>query len=213
MDIIKENKFLLLLKFLILILIAIFGLLYKEKYLNCLTKDFIMCLTSNKYISKSGKFSFRYPKKYPVTFKTGNELLNQYNFDNNYVEWVNFSREFYPNAGGDRLGAIIVEKNISYQSINQFIDQILYDFNKSSKQYKKFQPQIEYLKISGKNAAKIIKSRQSYNLTPSKNEYVIIHNKYLYIIDFYYDEYYHKLPKEYYQKGEQLILSTFTFND
>jgi hypothetical protein len=199
---IKKNKSFLWFLLPLLLLVVIFGFLYKEKYLRCLSKDFTLCITSKKYVSASGKFTFRYPKDYPVTFKTGNEMVSQYNFDNKYGEWVNFSSEFYPNAGGDRLGSIIVEKNSSYQSVNQFGDKTLSDFDKLPEQYKGTPPKIEYLKIGGVNAVR----------SPPSDDYVLVHNGELYRIGFDYNDYYHKLPIEHYQKGKELILSTFTFN-
>lgn len=209
---IKKNKSFLWFLLPLLLLVVFFGFLYKEKYLNCLTKDFTLCISSKKYVSASGKFTFRYSKDYPITFKTGNEMVSQYRFDDKYVEWVNFSNEFYPNAGGDRLGSVIVEKNFSYQNVNQFGDKTLSDFNKLPKQYKGTQPKIEYLKVGGENTVRIATSQQPSSFSPPSDEYILVHKGESYRISFDYNDYYHKLPIEYYQKGKELILSTFAFN-
>lgn len=196
----------------LLLLTAIFGFLYKEKYLNCIGKNFSVCITSRKYVSVNGKFSFRYPKDYPITFKSGSDLVSQYHFDDKYAEWVNFSNEFYSSAGGDRLGSIIVEKNSPYQSVNQFGDETLSNFNKLPERFKGTSPGIEYLKVGGENAVRVITSQQQSSFNPPSDDYILIYKGELYRIGFDYNDYYHKLPLEYYQKGKELILSTFVFN-
>jgi len=206
-----KSQFLLLLAFLALG-VLIFGFLYKESYLGCVIKDFSLCIKSKKYVSETGKFTFRYPNDYPISLKTGSELINQYNFDDTYVEWVNFSNEFYPNAGGDRLGSVVVEKNSPYQSVNQYGEKTISDFNKLPERYKGTPPKIEYLKIGGENAVRITTSQQPSSFNPPSDDYVLIHNGELYRIGFDYNDYYHKSSIEYYEKGKEIILSTFAFN-
>jgi hypothetical protein len=207
---IKKNKSLLWFLLLLLLFAVIFGFLYKEKYLNCLTKNIYMCISSKKYTSVNNKFSFRYLKDYPLTFAS-EDNLNKSGWNGKFAEWVNFSNEFYPNAGGDRLGSIIVEKNASYQSINQFGDEILNNFNKKPERLKGTPPKTEYLKIGGENAVRIVTSQQPSSFSQPSDDYVMVRNRELYRIGFDYNDYYHKLPIEYYQKGKELILSTFTF--
>ena len=208
----KKNKLPLWLLLPLLLLVLIFGYLYKEKYLYCLTRNLSLCLKSNKYVSATGKFSFRYPQDYPLTFKTGKNLVDQYHFDDKYTEWVNFSSEFYPNAGGDRLGSIIIEKNTPYQSAKEFGEKTLSDFNKLPERYKGTPPKIEYLKVGSVDAARVTTSQQPSSFNPPNDEFVLVHKGELYKISFDYNDYYHKLPLEYYQKGKELIISTFTFN-
>lgn len=210
--IIKKYKLSFWLLLPLLLLVITFGYLYREKYLSCMIGDFSFCIKSNKYISATGKFSFRYPQDYPLTFKTGVDLVNQYRFDDKYAEWVNFSSEFYPNAGGDRLGNIIVEKSSSYNSVKEFGNKTLADFNKLPERYKGTPPTIEYLKVGGEDAVRITTSQQPSSFNPPSDEYVLVHKGELYRISFDYNDYYHKLPIEYYQKGKELILSTFSFN-
>ncbi|MBI4004531.1 hypothetical protein HY358_00165 [Candidatus Roizmanbacteria bacterium] len=196
----------------LLSLSLVFGYLYKEKYLSCVTKDFSLCIKSNKYISVTEEFSFRYPQAYPITAKTGEELKNTYNSDFGSVEWVNFSSEFYPNAGGDRLGSVIIEKSTSYKNVREFGDKTLEDPNKLPEKYKGTLPKIEYMKVGGEDAIRITISQQPSSFNPPSDEYILIRTGKLYRISFDYNDYYHKSPVDYYQKGKQLILSTFTFN-
>lgn len=210
--IIKKYKFSLWLLLPFILLVLVFGYLYKEKYLNCATKDFALCIKSNKYISAIGEFSFRYPQDYPLTFKTGKNLVNQYHFDDKYAEWVNFSSEFYLNAGGDRLGSIIVDKNASFQNVTDFGDKTLADFNKLPERLKGTPPKIEYMKVGDEDTVRITITQQPSSFNPPSDEYILVHKGELYRISFDYNDYYHKLPVEYYQKGRELILSTFTFN-
>jgi len=196
----------------VIILVGVLGLLYKEMYLNCITKDFSMCIQSKKYNSASGEFIFRYPKDYPISFKSGSDMVSQYNFDDKYVEWVNFSEEWYPNAGGERLGDVIVNKKTDFNSVKEYGDKELSDFNSLPKQYKGTSPKIEYLKIGGEDAARISLAQQPSSFSPPSDNYIIIHNGHLYTISFDYNDYYHKLPIEYYNKAKEVILSTFSFN-
>jgi len=201
---IKYKSYLLVLFLPIAILVVNFSFLYKEKYLSCITKDFSLCINSKKYISSIRKFTFRYPNDYPVTFKTGDELKNEYGSDFDSLEWINFSNEFYPNAGGDRLGSIILEKNSTYKDIKEYTSKELSNSEIS--------PKIEYVKIGGKDAvcSSLKEQPHSFNL-PSENCFVI-YKGVLYLISFDYNVYYHKLPVEYYKKAKGLILSTFIIN-
>jgi hypothetical protein len=169
-------------------------------------------MKSNIYTSSIREFSFRYPKDYPLTFKTGEDLVKQYNFDDKYAEWVNFSSEFYSNAGGDRLGSIIIEKNTFHQNVQEFGEKTLSDFNKLPERYKGTPPRIEYLKIGGIDAVRVTTSQQPSSFNPPSDEFVLIHNGELYRLSFDYNDYYHKLPVEYYRRGKELILATFSFN-
>lgn len=195
-----------------IILFVAMGYLYSERYLFCFTKDISMCLQSKKYNSVSGEFIFRYPKDYPMSFKSGSEMVNQYNFDDEYVEWVNFSEEWYPNAGGERLGDVIVKKKTDFNSVKEYGDKRLSDFNSLPEQYKGTPPKIEYIKVGGEDAARISLEQQPSSFNPPSDNYVIIHNGHLYTISFDYNDYYHKLPIEYYNKAKEVILSTFSFN-
>ena len=174
--------------------------------------DFVLCLKSNKYVSTTEKFSFRYPSDYPISLKTGDKITSKYYISDEYVIWVNFSKEFYVSAGGDRLGSIIVKRDTSYQSVREFGDKTLSDFDRLPAPYKGTTPEVEYLKVGDEDAVRITTSSQPASFDPPSDTYIFIHNGDLYRISFEYDSYYHKLPIGYYQKGKELILSTFTFN-
>ena len=196
----------------VVLVVIVLGFLYKEKYLNCFTKDFSMCVQSKKYNSASGEFTFRYPKDYPISFKSGSDMVNQYHFDDEYVEWVNFSEEWYPNAGGERLGDVIVSKKTDFNNIKEYGDKRLSDFNSLPERYKGTPPKIEYMKVGGIDAARISLAQQPSSFDPPSDNYVIIHNGHLYTISFDYNDYYHKLPIDYYNKAKEVLLSTFSFN-
>jgi len=188
----------------LLFIAAAFGYLHKERYLACITQNLSLCLQSKKYVSSNGKFIFRYPADYPITFKTGDQLISEYHYDDKFDEWVNFSNEFYPNAGGERLGSIIVTKHTPYNDIREYVSKELNNYEVS--------PKFNYVNIGGKNAVCFSLKQQPHSFTtPSYNCY-IVDNTLLYRISFDYNDYHHKLSMEYYQTAQQLILSTLKFN-
>jgi hypothetical protein len=163
----------------------------------------MFCVQSKKYVSADGKFIFRYPSDFPISYKTGEQMVNQYSFDDKYEEWVNFSRVFYPNAGGERLGSVIVTKDNTYNDVSQFASNKLSNY--------KVPPILEYMKIGGKDAVCFsLKQQPNSFSTAGYHCYVIDSNK-LYSMSFDYNDFYHKQSLEYYSKARQLILSTFTF--
>lgn len=188
----------------ILLIVVLLGYLYKEKYLSCISQNPSLCLQSKKYTSADHKFMFRYPSDYPLTFKTGDQMMKQYGFEDKYEEWVNFSSDFYPNAGGERLGSVIVTKNTSYKNVEDYVSKELTSFD--------VPPKIEYKKIGTKNAACSSLSQQPHSFNPPSYDCYVVDNGLLYTISFDYNDYYHKLPIEHYQVARQLILSTFSFN-
>ena len=191
----------LLLPFLLLVLI--FSYLYKENYLSCILKDFSLCFNSKKYTSVSNKFSFRYPKDYPLTFASEDDL-NKSGWNGRWAEWVNFSTEFYTNAGGDKLGSVIVEKNTTFKDVKEYADKELSNFE--------VPPNIEYVKIGGKDAVCSSLKQQPHSFNSPSYDCYLIYKGELYRIGFDYNDYYHKLPIQYYERGRELILSTFTLN-
>lgn len=128
--------------------------------------------------------------------------MTTYGYEDKYVEWVNFSSVFYPNAGGDRLGDIIVEKNTPFKNVKDYAANELSGF--------KIPLEIVYSQIAGKDAACSSLKQQPHSFTSPSYDCFIIFKGYLYRISFDYNDYYHKLPTEYYEKAKQLILSTFT---
>ena len=139
-------------------------------------------------------------------------MIKQYGFDDEYDEWINFSAEFYPNAGGERLGSVIVMKNTDVESVHEYANKIEADFNSLSGRYKGTPPKIEYVKIAGKDSVRVAASQQPSSFSLPSDEYVLFENEKLYKITFDFDDYYHKKPVEYYENSKKIILSTFTFN-
>jgi hypothetical protein len=147
---------------------------------------------------------FRYPNDYPITFRSGDDLVKQYFFDDKYIEWVNFSSEFYPNAGGDRLGDIIIYKNTQYKDIQDYVNKELGSYV--------IPPKSSYLKIAGEEALCPSLEQQPHSFTPPSDKCIFIHKGELYRISFNFNSYYHKLPSDHYAKGKEIILSTFKLN-
>lgn len=193
------------------LIVSFFIFLYKEKYLNCLSIEPVACMKSTEYISPTKQFTFRYPIGYPLAYRAGDELMKQYLYDDKFDEWINFSSEFYNNAGGNRLGSIIVTKDTDFKSLQEYTDKTQEDFDKLSDSLKGVSPQIEFVKISGRDAVRITTSQQPSSFTPSSDQYVLIENGKLYTISFDFNDYYHKKPFQYYENSKKIILSTFTF--
>lgn len=193
-----QTKFVIIIFLTLLFFLAVFiWYLAEKKYLACATQNLSLCFRSKQYLSATGQFSFRYPEDYPLSFKTGAQLIDQYHYDDKYAEWVNFSSDFYPNAGGERLGSIIVEENTPYQNIKEFATEKLNDYSPSS------------VNIGGQDG--VCTDIPQFFSLPSYTCFVIDRH-HLYQISFDYNNYYHQLPIEYYQSARQLILATFTFN-
>ncbi|MBX4205912.1 hypothetical protein KW795_01830 [Candidatus Microgenomates bacterium] len=211
----KKNSSLILKLFIFFIILLgiVFAYLYKNRYLKCLLVSPSMCLSSRYFKSELGLYSFRYPKNYPLTHLTGEKLKKFYNGDFGILEWVNFSVEFYPNAGGDRLGDVIVQENKQYKSdiyenkyfanIKEYVEKELNTFD--------VPPVVEYTKIDGVDAVcSDLKSQPHSFSNPSYDCYVIYKGNF-YTINFDYNSYYHKESIEYYKKAREIVLSTFQF--
>ena len=198
----KNNKYILFVVILLLLFVIGFVYLYKEKYLNCLN-NFSVCINSKKYISVNKKFSFRYIKDYPLTFAS-EEDMNKKGWNGKFAEWVNFSTVFYPNAGGNRLGSVIVENNTQFNNVKEYANKELSNFE--------VPPEIKYTKIGGKDAVCSYLKQQPHSFSPPSYDCYIIYQGKLYRIGFDYNDYYHKLPIHYYEQAREIILSTFSFN-
>lgn len=82
---------------LILSLISTSALLFFYQRRNCLTIDFLMCVSSKIYNSKTVNLSFRYPAFFPFAQPDEEWELKQA-VDGGRVEVLDFSKEFYFNA-------------------------------------------------------------------------------------------------------------------
>lgn len=194
----------LLIVFTLTLIAIIFGFLYQQNYISCLTIDLSMCLRSKQYTAPSGEFSFRYPDTYPLSAKNSSELMESYNGNFGTEFWIDFSAKFYPNAGGERLGSIRVKAKNPYKNINELI---------SAEPIYKTSPSIEKIQIGGKDAVCEEFTTQLGSFDPPSYNCSIISKGKLYWLSFDYNDYYHKLPVEYYIQAKNLILSTFKFRD
>lgn len=205
----QKNIFKGWLLFIGIILIILFIFLYQQKYLNCLSIDFIACVRSLQYKSYTGQFSFRYPYTYPLIVRKGEQIEQ---LDGNYDEFINFSTEFYHTAGGERLGSLRVTKKTEFASVQEYADKVKSDFDSPLVRAKVGPPKIISVKIGGRNAVRMTSSGNPSNFGLPRDEYAFIENGKLYSISFDYNAYYHKQPFEYYDNSKKIILSTFTFN-
>lgn len=184
-------------------LIVLLSYLWRQNYFSCLLLNPVACMNSKFYQSKLGLFSFRYPEDYPITYITGDELKQKYLYDSQIQEWVNFSKEFYLSAGGDRLGTIIVENEDKYQDIEDYLNQEINDYELT--------PEFVYRTIDGKKAVCLNIKSQPHCFGSPQYHCAILYQGNIYKIDFFYNDSYHKMPVDYYQRSRDLILSTFKF--
>lgn len=182
--------------------ISISLFLYQERYFECITIDVIRCLQSKKYESVDGTFVFRYPNGYPLSYITRNELISKYKSFEEYDERINFSKEFYPNAGGPNLGAIDVRNDVQSKDIKDYVTNVL-DVERSQQKF-------HYTTLGGKEAAcsELLSHPSSFGAADYRC-YVIANDK-LYTVMFFYGGYDNDMPREYYKLGPQFILSTLS---
>lgn len=190
---------------------------FEGGYWRCISTAPTLCITSKIFVSPDRLYSFRYPEDYPMSSKTADELKQTYHSDFGTVERVEFTKDFYPNAGGDRLGSVSV-KNTKYQNFQDFYDH--YFGLKQTPSINNVDPgmvvppkQEDYYTttIAGEKALceNIPQNVNSFN--PPEDTCQIFHSGKIYQISFYYNDYYHTLPKSHYEAGRKIILSTFRF--
>lgn len=193
-----------------IILVAIAVFFYQRR--SCLSVDFSMCITSKKFVSKTINLSFRYPEFFPLS-KPDEEWEIKQAKDFGNLEELDFSKEFFFNAGGDRLGFIIVEKKSDITNIEDYERYLLEPktifSSKMGKEVIIPPPTVKRVRIGNNIEALSISESDALSLLSRNSaEYVIFKNGLKYQVAFKYDDYHHKLPKEKYFKGFDLILST-----
>lgn len=171
-------------------------------YHRCLRFGVDFCISSKMYRSKALGFSFRYPADYPMSVATQPEL-DRKGWQGKWAEWVNFSETFYPNAGGERLGSVIVANDAPYTSVRDFAAKELIGY--------RVPPTVKYRSVGGEDAVCWDLAQQPSSFTPPSYDCAVIHGGKLYRIGFDYNSSYHHKTKEYYRVGRELILSTFSF--
>lgn len=186
----------------LLVIGALFGYIYSQRYFRCLYFNPLLCVQSQKYVSADRSFLFRYPKDYALSTRTGSELVTDFGFEDG-VTWINFSHDFSIDEGGDRLGKIIVSKNLSYVTLDDYIQGTLGTYT--------YEPVYDMVTIAGEPAVCTSKYSGVYSVSAPSFHCAILHDQKMYEIFFDYDAYYHKQPLSYYKQQRALILSTFTF--
>ncbi len=201
----RLTLFLILILGLILILLGLF--FYERR--NCLSVDFLMCLSSKSYESKTADLSFRYPSFFPFA-QPNSDLKWKQAHDDGRVDIMDFSSEFYFNAGGDRLGWIEVGSS-DFSNIDEYEKDLLKPQTIFAKgvEVPVPPPHIERVTIGNNIKALSINPDATLALLArNKETYVFFKNGLKYTISFNYDPYHHKLPEERYLKGFDLVIST-----
>lgn len=190
-------------------------------YSKCIDINLQTCLASKQYKSKINSFTFRYPSDYPISTADEASLLAENNSHaligsgEILYETLNFSKEYYLNAGGDRLAILTVEKN-NLSNVSKYMQKEVDDYNKLSVAWKKEfeiqKPEFERLTISGEEAVTLKSIQGPHSFTSPEIKYVFFHGGRMYSLSFYYNPFYHKMSAGYYDQGRRIILSTFNFN-
>ena len=145
------------------------------------------------FTSERAKFSFEHPISWPVT-PASDEQLKENNQDfidgkwiqtDNEIENIDFQEEWVRNAGGPRLGFIIVQKT-NYKNLKEYVDEISKEkvvdmFVKGRSQKVTIKPpKIEYLKIGGEDAISLTDTNDFATFTRETIDYQLIRNGWLY---------------------------------
>ncbi len=149
--------------------------------------------TWNTFTSSRAQFSFKHPLSWPVSSASDEQLreINQDFVDGKWIETYNeienidFQEEWIRNAGGPRLGFIIVQKT-DYKNLQEYVDDISKEkvvdlFVKgASKKVTITPPKIEYLKIGGVDAIGVTETNNLAAFVKQIDEYRLIRNGWLY---------------------------------
>lgn len=145
------------------------------------------------FTSERAEFSFNHPISWPVT-SASDEQLKENNQDfvdgkwivtDNEIENIDFQEEWIRNAGGPRLGFIIVQKT-NYKNLKEYVDEISKEkvvdmFVKGANQKVTIHPpKIEYLKIGGEDAISLTGTNTLASFSNQTADYQLIRNGWLY---------------------------------
>lgn len=189
----KNNNVTIILVLILLLLFAVGIYLFLPVIKNT---GFYKNYQSNKevtFVSKRANFSFKHPNWWPITPASDNQLKeNNTDFVNgkpiirdNEVENIDFEEQWVRNAGGSRLGAIIVEKT-NYKNLKEYVDDISKEkvidlFVKGTDQkVTVYPPKIEYLKIGGEDAISVTDTNALPSFSSEIADYRLIRNGLLY---------------------------------
>lgn len=145
------------------------------------------------FTSKRAKFSFKHPINWPVT-PASDEQLREDNTDfvdnkpvmrDSEIENIDFQEEWIRNAGGPRLGFVIVQKS-NFRTLKEYVDdlskeQVVDMYIKGRTQKVTIHPpKIEYLKIGGEDAINVTDTNNFATFTRETTDYRLIRNGWLY---------------------------------
>lgn len=145
------------------------------------------------FTSKRAKFSFKHPINWPVT-PASDEQLKEDDTDfvnskpvmrDDEIENIDFEEEWVRNAGGPRLGFIIVQKS-NFKSLKEYVDdlskeQVVDMYIKGRTQKVTIHPpKIKHLKIGGEDAIGVTDTNAFATFTRETADYHLIRNGWLY---------------------------------
>jgi hypothetical protein len=145
------------------------------------------------FTSERAKFSFQHPLNWPVTAASDEQLKEnnrdfvggRYVINNNEIENIDFQEEWVRNAGGSRLGYIVVEKT-KYKNLKDYVvelskERVVEMYVKGIIQKVTIKPpKIEYLEIGGVDAISVTDSNSFGRFNNEEADYRFIKNGWLY---------------------------------
>lgn len=175
------------------------------------------CAASKVYRSESGKFYFCYPKNYPISYKTGDDLIREYNYKyKKYSEWIQFRNKFMiTNKGDDQsdnLADITVEKTTEFRNFKQYKEKITNEYNIISLNYRPIPPQYESVRVAGIDTLHALVKKNQTGFDIPDDTYLFFYDGDTYIIEFHYKNQNDKKSMQNYIHAKDVILSTFHIN-
>lgn len=185
-------------------------------YRDCFEFGIKLCISAKEYQSPKVPLSLKYPSYFPLS-EPSKTVWDQ--MESRYEEYFDFAPEFFRNAGGDRLGSIMISTASGITNINDLAKDLstpkeitLANGAGSWKVIEK-PPKVEKVTIGNNiEALKISEVDVSNMLSDAGTEYVFFRNGLRYSITFYYNDYHHKRPKSDYENGFKFILDSIRVN-
>lgn len=140
------------------------------------------------FTSDRAKFSFKHPISWPVVAASDQDVKEDNTFDTGEateIENIDFEEQWVRNAGGPRLGFIIVQKT-NYKTLKDYVDELSKEkvvdmYIKGTTQKVTIKPpKIEYLKIGGSDAISVADTNTYATFTNETADYRLIKNGWLY---------------------------------
>lgn len=175
--------------FIIIFLVFLTSVFYISKKTNWGQKvrQQIAMLSWKQFKSQRVALSFSYPSDWPLSVATDEEIESRNVFpeDPKLIEAIDFSEEFYWNAGGERLGFIQVRESIN-KDINEYKSKELEFYENLPERYKTkdSMPQFDELILDGEKALKIFTPKRPHSFANERTKYIIIKGGLEYLISF-----------------------------